>query len=89
LLSAVASNGQIALTFDANVSLSLIGQDPASYTITTATPGAVIPTITSITAVGPVVTIHTSEQTTGASYTVTVRPGCTTGHKDTPCHRSY
>jgi hypothetical protein len=75
LLSSVAANNAIVLTFNKNVALSTIGQLPASYTITTSTPGAVVPTVTSITVNLAVVTIHTTEQTNGAAYTVTVSPG--------------
>jgi hypothetical protein len=75
LLSSVAANNAIVLTFNKNVALSSIGQMPASYSISTSTPGAVVPTITSVTVSNAIVTIHTSEQTNGANYTVTVSPG--------------
>jgi len=75
LLSAIAYNLRIDLTFNKNVALTTIGLIPSSYVITTTTPGAVIPEITSITANNAVVTIHTTEQTTGAIYTVAISPG--------------
>jgi DNA-binding beta-propeller fold protein YncE len=75
LLSAVAYNLRIDLTFNKNVALTTIGYMPSSYVITTTTPGAVIPTVTSISLLNAVVTIHTTEQTTGAIYTVTISPG--------------
>lgn len=75
LLSSVASNLRIDLTFNKNVALSTIGLMPSSYVITTVTPGAVIPEVTSVSYLNHVVTIHTTEQTTGAAYTVTISPG--------------
>jgi len=75
LLSAIAYNLRIDLTFNKNVALTTIGYMPSSYVITTTTPGAVIPTVTSISLLNAVVTIHTTEQTTGAVYTVTISPG--------------
>jgi hypothetical protein len=75
LLSSVASDLRIDLTFNKNVALTTVGYMPSSYVITTTTPGAVIPVVTSISLLNHVVTIHTTEQTSGAAYTVTISPG--------------
>jgi hypothetical protein len=75
LTNAIASDKAIALTFNVNVGLSTIGKMVGSYVITTPTVGAVTPTVTSITAAGTIVTIHTTEQTTGATYHIDVSPG--------------
>lgn len=75
LVSIVAADRSITLTFNKAVLLSTIGQLTDSYAITTSTPNAVIPTIASVEAIGNQVILHTSEQTTGAQYVVTVAPG--------------
>jgi hypothetical protein len=75
LVSAIAYSGRIVLTFNKAVALSTPGQQPSSYTITTTTPGAVVPTVNAITVVSNQVTLYTTEQTTGASYSVVVSPG--------------
>jgi hypothetical protein len=75
LLSSVAANLSIVLTFNKNVALSTVGQLLTSYSISTSTPGAVVPVITGVTVSNAIVTIHTTEQTNGASYTVNISPG--------------
>lgn len=75
LLSCVAANLSIVLTFNKNVALTASGSSLSAYTISTSTPGAVIPQITSISVNNAVVTLHTTEQTNGANYTVTIAPG--------------
>lgn len=75
LVSVVAADKTITMTFNKAVALSNAGQQPSSYLITTSTPGAVVPSITSIVASSNQVILHTTEQTDGATYVVTVSPG--------------
>jgi hypothetical protein len=75
LLSCVATSLAIVLTFNKDVALTASGSSLSAYTISTSTPGAVVPTITSVTVLGAVVTLHTTEQTNGATYVVDIAPG--------------
>lgn len=70
LLGATCTLDQVSLNFDQPVAVMLFAQNPLLWSITTGTPGAVIPTINSISFAGDSVLVHTSEVTIGASYTI-------------------
>jgi hypothetical protein len=75
LVSATGVNRAINLLFAANVFVTSAGLNPDNYSISTATPGAVVPTILSISYLNATVTVHTTDQTIGASYTLHMPPG--------------
>jgi hypothetical protein len=68
LLSVTPYVDRIELSFDSNIILSGPALTPAQWPITAATPGTIVPTVTSIGVVGSTVTLYTTECTGGAVY---------------------